>query len=311
MTVTAVSHELNYHNMLEDRDYMRQAEYRGGAVSFTIALIIINAVIFIAETIFLNTPRAGFFVDNYLALSLQGLQHGYAWQLLTFQFLHAGWLHLIFNMLAVFFFGRPVEMALGSRRFLTLYLSSGVIGGLCQMGAAFAWPEYFGGAVVGASAGAYGLVAAFAVLNWWKRFTLFIYFFPVTMRGRTLLWLTIGLAAFGIFVTPHSNIANVAHLGGILTGALFVRQIVQGRWHWPKLALPLLRRPAPREFVVTHAKGRFWRSASHADDNVSPDEFVKSEVDPILDKISAHGIQSLTAKEREILEKARGKMGKH
>ena len=75
----------------------------------------------------------------------------------------------------------------------------------------------------------------------------------------------------------------------------------------------LSRRVRPREFVTTRAgKGKFWRSAANQpEEDLSTDEFVKSEVDPILDKISAHGIQSLTAREREILEKARSKMGKH
>ena len=301
--------------MLEDRDYMRRPDYGGTgvSVSFTVALIIVNTVIFLAEWMAFNNPHGAYFIDNYFALSLAGLEHGYVWQLVTFQFLHAGWLHLIFNMLTVFFFGRPVEMALGRSRFLTLYLSSGVIGGVCQMGAAFALPGYFGGAVVGASAGALGLVSAFAVMNWWERFTLLIYFFPITMRGRTLLWGSIGVVVLWIFLDPHSHIANAAHLGGILTGALFVRQIVQGRWHWPQWRLPLLRRAPPREFVVTRAgRGRFWQSASAGkpDEELSTDEFVSSEVDPILDKISAHGIQSLTAREREILEKARGKMTK-
>jgi membrane associated rhomboid family serine protease len=298
--------------MLEDRDYMRQPDYSRRYLSFTVALLVANAIIFLVELAAFNTPRGADFIDNYFALSIEGLRHGYVWQLLTFQFLHAGWLHLIFNMLAVFFFGRPVEMALGRGRFLTLYLSSGVIGGLCQMAAALAWPSFFGGAVVGASAGAYGLVAAFAVLNWWERFTLLIYFFPVTMRGRTLLWCSVGMAAGSIFLTPHSDIANVAHLGGILTGALFVRQIVQGHWHWPAWGLSSSRPAAPREFAATRAgKGKFWRSAAgKSDEELPTDEFVKNEVDPILDKISVHGIQSLTAREREILEKARAKMTK-
>lgn len=298
--------------MLEDRDYMRQPEYGSGGVSLTVVLVVVNTAIFLAELMIFNNPRGADFIDNYMALSLGGLEQGYVWQLLTYQFLHGGWLHLIFNMLAIFFFGRPVEMALGRSRFLALYLASGLIGGLCQMVAAFAWPGYFGGAVVGASAGACGLVAAFAVMNWWERFTLLVYFIPVTMRGRTLLWWSLGLAVVGIVLTPHSNIANVAHLGGILTGTLFVSQIVQGRWSWPKRGTPSSRPAAPREFAVSRAgKGKFWRSAGgQSDEELPTDEFVKNEVDPILDKISAHGIQSLTAREREILEKARSKMVK-
>jgi hypothetical protein len=109
------------------------------------------------------------------------------------------------------------------------------------------------------------------------------------------------------------NVAYAAHLGGMFTGFVFVRQFIQGHWRWPQWRLPASRRVAPREFVVTRAgRGKFWQSAGgKPDEELSTDEFVKSEVDPILDKISAHGIQSLTAREREILEKARGKMAKH
>src|SRR5258708_4603497 len=89
---------------------------------------------------------------------------------------------LLIILNAVFFFGRPVELVLGRARFLALYLASGIIGGVVQMLFALCLPKYFDGAVVGASAGASGLVAAFAVLNWQERFALLIYFIPVNMR---------------------------------------------------------------------------------------------------------------------------------
>jgi membrane associated rhomboid family serine protease len=242
---------------------------------------------------------------TYFALSLEGLKHGYVWQLLTFQFMHAGWLHLIFNSLAIFFFGRPVETVLGRSRFLAVYFSSGIIGGVVQMLFALCLPNYFGGAVVGASAGAYGLVAAFAVLNWEEQFTLLIYFFPVTMRGKTLLWASTGLVVIGLLM-PGSGVANAAHLGGILMGFICVRYIFQGGW--PQLEFPS-RRKEPREFVAA-GKNKFWSSAAKTGEELSAEEFLQREVDPILDKISAHGIQSLTARERETLEKARAKMAK-
>jgi membrane associated rhomboid family serine protease len=236
------------------------------------------------------------------------LKHGYVWQLLTFQFMHANWLHIIFNSLAIFFFGRPVEMALGRAHFLTLYFSSGVIGGLVQMLFALLFPS-FEGPVVGASAGAYGLIAAFAVMNWEERFTLLIYFVPVAMCGRTLFWGSIVFTI--IYGLIYPGVATAAHLGGILTGFFYVRQIVQGRWHLPQWKFPE-RRAAPREFVAAgNGKKSFWRSsADKPDEGLSADEFLKNEVDPILDKISAHGIQSLTARERQILEKARAQMTK-
>jgi hypothetical protein len=216
-------------------------------------------------------------------------------------------LHILFNSLAIFFFGRPVETVFGSGKFLTLYFSSGIIGGAVQMLFALWRPDFFGGAVVGASAGAYGLVAAFAVINWTEQFTLLIYFIPVTMRGRTLLWVSIGLALVGL-MTRGSGVANAAHLGGILTGYFCVRYIFQGRW--PQLELPSRREP--RELAAkSTGKYTFWGSAANKpDEELSAAEFLQREVDPILEKISAHGIQSLTAREREILEKARAKMAK-
>jgi hypothetical protein len=218
--------------------------------------------------------------------------------------MHAGWMHIILNSLAIFFFGRSVETVLGSRRFLAVYFSSGIIGGVVQMLFALLIPKYFDAPVVGASAGAYGLVAAFAVINWTERFTLLIYFIPVTMRGRTLLWGIIAFALIGM-ADLSSGVANAAHLGGILTGFFYVRQIVQGRW--PRLESPSRREP--RESVAAgKGKKNFWSSAAGAEEDLSADEFLQKEVDPILDKISAHGIQSLTARERETLEKARAKM---
>jgi membrane associated rhomboid family serine protease len=104
--------------MLEDRDYMRQPAYEGSGVSLTVLLIIVNTAVFLVELMAAHSLRGAEFIDSYFALSLDGLQHGYLWQLVTFQFLHAGWMHLIINMLAIFFFGRPIEAALGRSRFL-------------------------------------------------------------------------------------------------------------------------------------------------------------------------------------------------
>jgi rhomboid family protein len=291
--------------MIEDRDYMRQPAYHEPRISFTVALLIVNAMVFLVQLIVSQSMRASEIELTYFALSPEGLKHGYVWQLLTFQFMHAGWLHLIFNSLAIFFFGRSVETVLGRSRFLAVYFSSGIIGGVVQMIFALCLPDYFGGAVVGASAGAYGLVAAFAVLNWEEQFTLLIYFFPVSMRGKTLLWASTGLVVIGLLI-PGSGVANAAHLGGILMGFVCVRYIFQGRW--PQLEFPS-RRKEPREFVAA-GKNKFWSSAAKTGEELSAEEFLQREVDPILDKISAHGIQSLTTRERETLEKARAKITK-
>jgi membrane associated rhomboid family serine protease len=292
---------------------MREPEYRESRVSFTVVLLIINAVCFIIQ---LAASGSGNHVElhdsfqgTYFALSLNGLEHGFVWQLLTFQFMHANWTHIIFNSLAIYFFGRPVEDVLGWRHFLTLYLSAGIIGGLVQMMFALLLPS-FGSAVVGASAGASGLVAAFAVLHWEERFTLLLFFIlPVNVTGRILLAASLLLTFGAMFFTPNSGVANAAHLGGILAGAYYVRLFIQGEW--PRWKFPS-HRSAPRELAAKRAgKNALWNSAAGKPEDESTDEFLKNEVDPILEKISAQGIHSLTAREREILEKARAKMAKH
>ncbi|MGD0744364.1 MAG: rhomboid family intramembrane serine protease [Verrucomicrobiota bacterium] len=306
--------------MLEDRDYMREPVYRNRPqmpqMSFTIALLIVNAIVFLIECAVYGYPPR-FPIDSYFALSVEGLKQGFVWQLLTYQFMHAGVLHILLNGWAIYVFGHAMEETLGSKKFLVLYFSSGVIGGLVQLLGALAWPSHLGTAVVGASAAALGLVAAFAALYPERELILLLFFvLPVTLRAKYLLWGTALLSLFCILL-PDSwlalsvggNIAHAAHLGGMLTGVIFIRQFIQGRW------LPLkfpARRTAPRELVnVRTAKAGAWRSSpGKTDDEDSTDEFVKSEVDPILDKISAHGIQSLTERERKILEKARARMTK-
>jgi len=298
--------------MLDDRDYMRQPVYRDRLrmppMSFTIVLLIVNVVVFLIECAVYGYPLR-LPIDSYFALSVEGLEHGYVWQLLTYQFMHAGVLHILLNAWAIYVFGHAIEQALGWKKYLTLFLASGAIGGLFQSLAALLWPQYFGGPVVGASAGAFGLVAAFAVLFPERELTLLLFFIvPVRLSAKMLLLFSAVLALLGL-AFPSNNIANAAHLGGMLTGVIFIRQFVQGRglpWKFPA------RRAAPRELVnVRAARGGSWHSsAGKLDEEQSTEDFVKSEVDPILDKISAHGIQSLTERERKILEKARARMSK-
>jgi len=287
--------------MLEDRDYMREPDYYGRRISFTVALLIINAVVFLVECAFSRSFSPGNpFINQYFALSVEGLKHGYVWQLLTYQFMHAGFFHILLNSWAIYFFGQELEHTLGPKHFLALYFSSGVMGGIVQVLLGLAWPAYFGGAVVGASAAAFGLVAAFALFYPQRELTMLIFFvIPITMYAKTLLLVSAVLAVIGI-VFPGSSVANGAHLGGMLTGIVYVRQILQG--HWPQWKIPSWRRPRS-----TRKPSRFADAFSDPDD-VPADE-LKDEVDAILDKISARGIQSLTAREREILERARNKMG--
>ncbi|HEY4416225.1 MAG TPA: rhomboid family intramembrane serine protease [Verrucomicrobiae bacterium] len=289
--------------MLEDRDYMRQPEYSDSRVSWTMMLLLVNAVVFLIQ-LAANYFPAGYHVQNtFFALSLAGLKQGYLWQLVTFQFMHAGWMHILFNSLAIYFFGRSVETVFGRNRFLGLYFMSGIFGGVVQV--LYALVTHSDAPVVGASAGASGLIAAFAVINWREQFTLlFLYFIPVTLTGKILFWATVGLAVLGL-LTPGSYVANAAHLGGIFAGFVYARKIQHGFGGVGDLFARRERFPEP---AIKHVgANKFWRPAAR-DEDVSPDDFLQDKVDSILDKISAQGIQSLTAREREILESARKKM---
>jgi len=254
-------------------------------------------------------------VDKWFALSTAGLRAGKIYQLLTFQFMHGGWMHLLFNMIGLYFFGRAMEETLGRRGLLALYLLSGTVGGLLQMALAFAFPIYFAGGVVGASAGVFGLIAAFATRAPDQPITMFFYIFPVTLKAKYLLLIEGSVALFGLFGPLFSrslggNIAHGAHLGGMLTGILFLRMAGKGPRPF-EFWRPFAKREAPpKRELVSAAPRRAWRSAGKPPEELPPAEFISREVDPILEKISAQGIHSLTQRERQILEAARNKMAK-
>ncbi len=286
---------------------MRRSGFRP-AWSATVVLLVVNVVAFILQQTF--ERFSNFPVDDYFALSTGGLRHGFAWQLLTYQFMHGGWLHLLLNCWALSVFGREVESVVGVPRFLTLYFSSGVIGGLLQALAGVLLGGDFAAPMVGASAGAFGLVAAFAMLYPERPLMLLLFFvIPVSMRAKFLLLFSGLLSLLGILY-PVGNIAHMAHLGGMLTGIAFVRYAMHWHWRWPsfrRAPRPSLR---PLVKVPRHTSSLWRQSRASVDEDLPPEEFLSKEVDPILDKISAHGIQSLTERERRILETAREKMGK-
>jgi membrane associated rhomboid family serine protease len=294
--------------MLEDRFYLRREGFQPHR-SATLLLVILNVVAFALQ--FAVPKFSRFPITDYFALGARGLHDFQLWQLLTFQFMHGGPVHLLLNCLAIYMLGREVEEALGRPRFLILYFSSGAIGGLVQALAGVLLENRFGGTVMGASAGAFGLAAAFAML--YPEQMLFLFAF-IPMRAKYLLLLGAAVAIGGL-VNPWQSpegphIAHAAHLGGMLAGMVFVRYAVH--WHWPWPRFKQTRQPPIRRLVKVHPqKSAIWgRTEPDPVEDLPPEEFLAKEVDPILDKISAHGIQSLTARERSVLEAARTKIAK-
>jgi membrane associated rhomboid family serine protease len=238
-------------------------------------------------------------------LSTDGLRAGHIWQLLSFQFLHGGLMHLFFNLLTLWFFGRPVEERLGSRSFLKLYFISGAAGGLLQAGLGLLARNYFGHTTYGASAGICGIISAFALIEPNAEIRLWC---VLPIKAKHLLWFGGGIALFFTLVPSDSGVAHAAHLGGYLAGIAYMR------WDAARSAVnwnPLQGRRRKRQLVQAAAQITRWRGArEQSAGELPPEEFISREVDPILDKISAHGIHSLTPRERQILEAARAKMAK-
>jgi len=275
----------------------------------TVWLMLVLVGVFALQCIndvYLRTPA-----EAWLALTDYGVRHGYAWQLLTFQFLHLDWLHLLFNLIGLWFFGHFVERVMGWRRFLFAYFACGALGGLLQGVLMLLFPAHYGSVMFGASAGVSGMFAIFARLESASEVRLN---FLIPIQARTLLWFYIAFELFFTLVPSGrgGGIAHAAHLGGILGGIALVRL----GWHHDFVPLPwvawLQRRrhrrhvaPPPRTLV---AAGRGATREGGWAQPASAEEFISREVDPILDKISAHGIQSLTPSERQTLEAARSRM---
>lgn len=196
---------------------------KDGKWSVTTVLVIANIVAFVLQL----TILPHLVDEGYLALSLEGIERGYIWQLLTYQFLHAvpyPW-HVLVNCWMLYMFGREIETVLGPKRFLLLYLMSGIVGGLFQVFAAWVWPMHFAGASVGASAGVSGVTAAFAMV-FPNEILLLLGIIP--MRAKNLIFLMLGITALGISFPEKfgGNVAHAAHLGGILTGLAFSRRFL-------------------------------------------------------------------------------------
>jgi len=307
--------------MLDDRRYMKSSPLDRRPVT-TVLLIVLGAI-YIAETclIFYKGPTFKSWLDSYLALSLDGIiVHGRYWQIFTFQFLHQAPspFHVLFNCMGLYFLGRGLEEALGRAGFLRLYLFSGTFGGVLQLFATWLLTLVHHGEpaaalaaspLVGASAGVMGLLAAYATLFPTRELTVFIYLFPLTVRARYLFWAALVVSLVGTSV-PLGQLAHGANLGGVLMGWAYIQWGIytQGRFNWR----PFRNLERKRELVkAASVRANKWsRSKIDELDDLPPQEFISREVDPILDKISAHGIQSLTPREKEVLEAARLKMEK-
>ncbi len=174
-------------------------------------LIIINAIVFLAQLVFDSTWQLTDRIALYPYNS--GLFEPY--QLVTHMFAHGGWLHIIFNMYALWLFGSVLERIWGPKKFLIFYLVCGLAAGLTQM--------FFvsTGAAIGASGAIMGLLAAFAYT--FPNTEFFIIPFPFPIKAKYMAAIYAAIDLFGGFqATSGDNVAHFAHLGGLVMGLILV-----------------------------------------------------------------------------------------
>lgn len=208
------------------------------------------------------------------------------WTLVTYMFLHAGLLHLLFNMLALYFFGPRLEARLGGRQFLWLFFLSGLMGAVLSLITPTA-------AIVGASGAVFGVLLGYA--RYWPRDVIYIWgILPI--EARWLVVIMTALSLYGGVGGGRGGIAHFAHLGGFLGAFLYLK--------WRERTSPAAQfrakaASAPRRSTGNSADLRRWRAIRR--DNMHPVN--REEVDRLLDKIEASGVASLTPEEKAFLDR--------
>jgi len=253
-------------------------------------LIVANAVVLLLLTALLPAlvPSLVFVPDLQSALR-------HPWTFASYMFVHAGLMHLAFNMLILYSLGARVEERMGSRSFILFYLYCGLGGALFSLGLAALQP----GAVAGASAAVLGVAVAYAMF--WPDAELMIFPLPWPIRARTLV---IALLVFDLalgLLTPGDGVAHIAHLGGAAFGFLFFRfQRLAGP---PRMTRPrVVERAVMAQSISREAERADTPAPSPRRRAEAEPDSVTIETDRLLDKISGHGIASLTPAERKFLD---------
>ena len=180
-------------------------------------LIIINALVFVAQMVLDKTTG----LTNYIALYSYQSDLFKPYQLVTHMFAHGGFMHILFNMYALWMFGAVLERVWGPKKFLIFYLVCGLAAGLAQM-----FTMDVNGSAVGASGAIMGLLAAFAYLFPDTKFYILPFPFPIKAKFMVAIYAAIDLFG-GFHPGAADNIAHFAHLGGMVMG--FILVIIWGK----------------------------------------------------------------------------------
>ncbi len=252
----------------------------GGLTPVVKILLIANLAVYVLELL------SGQGMIDLFGLSYAGIKHGFVWQFFTYMFLHSitSFWHIVFNMLVLFMLGPEVERGLGTKRFLTMYVLSGFVGGVMWILLGNVTPR------IGASGAVMGILGAFAALWPHRKLTLLVFFvIPVTIESWMLVCGLVGLE-FISSILARGSIAHSVHIVGVAVGIGFTYFTMHGLRGFTKKRGPRLR-------VI---KGGGSKPSTPLEDLT----ITQQEVDRLLDKIADQGMSSLTKKERQILELA-------
>jgi len=283
-------------------------------------LLIINGAVFIIQLMMENIRFDGIPAENILLhwFALMPLGDGFEiWQLITYQFMHGGFSHILFNMFSLWMFGMEIENEWGSKKFLIYYILCGIGAGIFHL---LLSPVLGTGAAptIGASGAIFGVMIAFALM--FPDRYIFLYFF-IPIKAKYLIILMV-LLEFFMVDSANSGVAHLAHLGGAIAGFIFI--MADSSIYIPlKSYLKSSKKSSNNSYYsTTSSSGNSWTSTfrKKEETKVEDAEFydikddysniTQADIDRILDKISVSGYQNLTEKEKKILFEASKKLNK-
>ncbi|QXV66629.1 rhomboid family intramembrane serine protease [Mucilaginibacter sp. 21P] len=265
-------------------------------------LIGVNVILFLAVNIVsviwklannMGDDTIMYYTNEYLLLpaSLPKLAHRF-WTPFTYMFMHAGFFHILFNMLWLYWMGQIFEEYLGNKRTIGLYIFGGLAGGLLFVAAYNLIPGFTridaaaNATVVGASASVMAIIIATATLL--PNYTIQLFLIgPVKLKWLAIFYIVIDF----IGIAGANAGGEIAHLGGALMGFIYIKQLQRGN-DWVG-GITKLFAPKPKLKVVStnFSAKKAVAGVPHQD-----------EIDRILDKISATGYDSLSKQEKESLD---------
>lgn len=274
-------------------------------------LLIINGAVFFLQLIFQNLRTAdGVPLENIILrwFALMPLDRGFEfWQLITYQFMHGGFFHILLNMFILWMFGMEIENLWGSKKFLIFYLTAGVVGGLFQI---LLSPVITGGPfgpTIGASGAIMGVMVAFGMM--FPNRLIYVYFL-IPVKVKYFIGFLILLEIFA--VNDSDSVAHFAHLGGALTGLIYmlINKNRIGNVFGSSTSSNESLSDKFEKFSNKFKKKKDIEEAKYYEikDKKDEDRVSQEEIDKILDKISQTGYQNLSEKEKKILFDASKKM---